>query len=251
MNLLVIGDSCKDIYIYGKCEKMCPDAPVPVMIPLKKIEHLGMAGNVYENLKSLFKNDLDTSIDFITNDEIIFKIRYVDEKTNHMFVRIDEGETNIKRINNLNRINFDKYDIVIISDYNKGFLNEKDINLIGRKSKITFLDTKKKVNNKLVKNISFIKINEIEYNYVDKFYKYNNKTIITLSNRGAKFNNQIFPVEKVDVKDNTGAGDTFLSGLVYSYTKDSNLEKAIEFANKCATIVIQKRGTTIISLNDF
>ena len=27
--ILVIGDSCKDVHIYGKCERMCPDAPVP------------------------------------------------------------------------------------------------------------------------------------------------------------------------------------------------------------------------------
>ena len=36
MKILVIGDSCKDKYIYGLCERMCPEAPVPVFQPIKE-----------------------------------------------------------------------------------------------------------------------------------------------------------------------------------------------------------------------
>ena len=53
MKVLVIGDSCKDVYVYGKCERLCPDAPVPVFMPLRKEENQGMAGNVRRNLQSL------------------------------------------------------------------------------------------------------------------------------------------------------------------------------------------------------
>ena len=51
MKILVIGDSCQDVFIYGKCERLCPDAPVPVFIPLKTKKIGGMAFNVYENIK--------------------------------------------------------------------------------------------------------------------------------------------------------------------------------------------------------
>ena len=47
--ILVIGDSCKDVHVYGKCERMCPDAPVPVFVPTKLKENLGMAGNFLGN----------------------------------------------------------------------------------------------------------------------------------------------------------------------------------------------------------
>ena len=33
--ILVIGDSCTDIFIYGECNRICPEAPVPVFNPIK------------------------------------------------------------------------------------------------------------------------------------------------------------------------------------------------------------------------
>jgi bifunctional ADP-heptose synthase (sugar kinase/adenylyltransferase) len=90
---LVIGDSCLDVYVYYTSNRFCPDAPVPVLNPIRTISSLGMAGNVADNLK-----ELNVEVDFITNTESIKKIRYVDDRTNHMFIRIDEGEFNIKRI---------------------------------------------------------------------------------------------------------------------------------------------------------
>ena len=36
MNVLVIGDSCIDEFVYGKVDRMSPEAPVPVFQPVKK-----------------------------------------------------------------------------------------------------------------------------------------------------------------------------------------------------------------------
>ena len=52
MKILVIGDSCIDKFIYGSCERICPEAPVPVFNPLSSTENIGMAGNVKNNLES-------------------------------------------------------------------------------------------------------------------------------------------------------------------------------------------------------
>ena len=87
MKILVIGDSCKDVHIYGKSERLCPDAPVPIFIPLFTKTNRGMAGNVYNNLKSL-----GMDCDLITNDREITKTRYVEEKTNYIIIRVDSGE---------------------------------------------------------------------------------------------------------------------------------------------------------------
>jgi len=38
MKILVIGDSCKDVFIYGKANRLCPEAPVPVFIPQRKTD---------------------------------------------------------------------------------------------------------------------------------------------------------------------------------------------------------------------
>jgi len=31
MKFLVIGDSCTDRFVYGSCDRLCPEAPVPVL----------------------------------------------------------------------------------------------------------------------------------------------------------------------------------------------------------------------------
>ncbi|GIR20281.1 hypothetical protein CM15mP35_05420 [bacterium] len=53
MKVLVIGDSCEDIFLYGKIERVSPEAPVPVIEPIDKTTNIGMAGNVANNLSSL------------------------------------------------------------------------------------------------------------------------------------------------------------------------------------------------------
>ena len=72
------------------------------------------------------------------------------------------------------------------------------------------------------------------------------KLIITLGHEGCLFREKIFSVEEVEIKEVTGAGDTFMAGLVAEYIKTKNIEKAIIFANQCATKVVQKRGVNIV-----
>ena len=68
MRILVIGDSCTDEFIYCDIERICPEAPVPVLKPTKTTTNPGMASNVVENLKSL-----GAETDIITNDNFIKK----------------------------------------------------------------------------------------------------------------------------------------------------------------------------------
>jgi D-beta-D-heptose 7-phosphate kinase/D-beta-D-heptose 1-phosphate adenosyltransferase len=56
----------------------------------------------------------------------------------------------------------------------------------------------------------------------------------------------MYPVEKVQIRDVSGAGDTFLSGLVAEYVLTNNIEKSILFAQQCATVVVQKPGVSTI-----
>jgi len=245
--ILVVGDSCMDVYVYGKCLRMCPDAPVPVMVPVETITYPGMAGNVVRNIEAL-----GAEITTLTNKEQIHKTRYVDSKTNHMFVRVDTGEEHIARVTDLEKINFRAFDAVVISDYCKGFLEEDDITYIAENSNITFLDTKKVINNIFADKISYIKINESEFakcrGHVSQ--KILDKTIVTISSQGCIHDGKVYPVQKVDVKDNTGAGDTFLAGLAVKFCQTGDIVKAINYANKCATYVVQRKGTTIVNPNE-
>jgi D-beta-D-heptose 7-phosphate kinase/D-beta-D-heptose 1-phosphate adenosyltransferase len=51
--LLVLGDLMLDHYLWGRCERISPEAPVPVVEVQKETSSLGGAGNVAANLTSL------------------------------------------------------------------------------------------------------------------------------------------------------------------------------------------------------
>jgi len=242
--ILIIGDSCEDIYIYGKCDRLCPDAPVPVLIPQKTVKTGGMAMNVYENVKSIYSN-----VEIITNKKIITKTRYVDEKTNQMLVRVDSEKTLIDRVSDLNKINLNEYSLIIISDYCKGFLEKEDIEYICNNHDNVFIDTKK-VLGSYIEKAKIIKINELEFQnninaHVD-MDRFKNNLIVTLGNKGCRYKDNIYPVEKVEIKDMTGAGDTFISTLAVSHIKGNSIEEAIKMANLCSTIIVQHKGVNKI-----
>jgi len=117
VRVLVIGDSCKDVFDYGFCERLAPAAPVPVFVSRTRKSNKGMAGNVFENLINL-----GLECDIITNKKEIVKTRFVDEETNHMIMRLDSGEENLERISNLHLVPFEKYDAIVLTVAHEKFI---------------------------------------------------------------------------------------------------------------------------------
>ena len=245
-NILVIGDSCRDQYTYCHANRLAPDKPVPVlevhgldMVP-------GMAKNVFNNLQRLKPgNKIITN----SNWKEIVKNRYVDEKSNHMFFRVDSSES--PEPINLNSVLeiITEYNYVIISDYDKGFLSEEDISIICASHPNVFLDTKKVLGDWAL-DARYIKINQHEADRSRQWIQSVDRDIIeTRGAAGAVYKNRIYPVKKkVDVLDVSGAGDAFLAGLVMKFAEEKNIHSAINFANRCASSVVQHRGTTLIDL---
>jgi D-beta-D-heptose 7-phosphate kinase/D-beta-D-heptose 1-phosphate adenosyltransferase len=238
--VLLIGDSCEDEYIYGRCERISPEAPVPVMRFSKLETKSGMAGNVCLNLQ-VFGID----ITFLTNSEKIVKTRFIDEKSNQQMLRVD-NEEKIKPL--LLPISTDNFDAVVISDYNKGYLTESKLfELVNQSSCPVFIDSKKTFLPN--KENCFVKINEYEYEKLDSKC-YIDNLIITKGSEGCIYNNTLYPAEKVKVYDVVGAGDTFLAALVYGYLKYANIDKALMLGNKAAAIAVQHPGTYVLTEED-
>ena len=249
INILVIGDSCTDVFTYGDAIRLAPEGPAPVFNPLYSKSNGGMASNVASNISAIGAN-----VKLITQEEEIVKTRYIDERTNFLLLRIDANDkTSSIAKNVLNKIlnnHFDgkKYDAIIISDYCKGFITEEDIELIATRNSSIFLDTKK-ILGEWCNDVTFIKINHTEYDRTKHTIDYlglYGKMIITRSDEGCEYNNVLYPVEKVNIKDVSGAGDTFISGLVCEYIRTNDIVKAIKFAQECATQVVQKKGVCTI-----
>ena len=243
--VLVIGDSCTDVFIYGAIERVSPEAPVPVFNPIRKTENGGMAKNVISNLEAL-----GCDVELVSNKNDIRKVRYVDERSNQMVLRVDENDS-CEEIDTdmLEYVINNKFDAIIISDYCKGFLLEEDIKFICENCDNVFIDTKKQLGDYL-KDVDFIKINELEhkknFEVIPNYPELKNKLIVTQGKHGCIYKDEKHPTTNVPVKDVSGAGDTFLAGLVCEYIKSKDIIKAIKFAQECTTIVVQKHGVATI-----
>ena len=244
--ILLIGDSCQDTYAYGVIDRHCfEERPVkkngtPVLKIDKIIEKSGMARNVFENLLALGQD-----IDFITNKELITKLRLIHKKSNSehsQILRVDYGDT-VDEIDLclLREIDLGIYDCIAISDYNKGFVTESLVEYIVKNySGLVFADSKKTDLSKFENCI--IKINDHEHERVVALPK-NHELIITLGKKGAKWRDSYFKaVDCKNIIDICGAGDTFFSSLIVAYLSTHSFKKSILIANHCASYVLQHTG---------
>jgi D-beta-D-heptose 7-phosphate kinase/D-beta-D-heptose 1-phosphate adenosyltransferase len=235
--VLLIGDKCWDVYVYGEVKRLNPEAPVPILDYKRTETRQGMVWNVYNNLRAFGLN-----VDMMTNEEKIVKTRYIDEKTNQQILRVDE-EVSVQPMSY--DIPEEDYDAVVISDYDKGFITSAKLFDIAYSVKCpVFIDTKKTV---LPEYNCYIKINDIEYSKLNKNY---DNLIVTHGAKGAEYDGVLYPGEKVNVYDVIGAGDTFLAALTFGYLKYGIIQKAIPLANKAAAIAVSHPGTYVLTEED-
>ena len=240
--ILVIGDSSRDVFVYCDALRLCPDVPVPVLNVKSQSENPGMAKNVQMNIKNIWDN-----CDIVTNDNWhdITKTRYVHSASNHTFFRVDIPHK-IPRLD-ISTIDYNAYDLIVISDYDKGFLTEDDINEICWHHANVFLDTKK-ILGVWCQHAHYIKINDFEYQNSKPYLvpEIKHRIIHTMGGDGCEYKGKRYPVNKVEVKDVSGAGDSFMAGLVVEYCRSQDIIKSIEFANKRASEVVTHRGVTVL-----
>jgi D-beta-D-heptose 7-phosphate kinase/D-beta-D-heptose 1-phosphate adenosyltransferase len=259
---VIFGEQCEDIFIYGKVKRLSPEAPVPVFLPTNTVKSQGMAANVENNISEIgHLMYLKTKINFTVNCQFSIneniKTRYVDEKSNHYFLRVDEGDETHSQLhlteNMLHSVR--TADCIVISDYNKGFINETDIVIINNTrnpTSVLIMDTKRLVTQKMLDIVDFFKMNENEFeaniNNLGKevIDRYLEKIIITKGERGATNNNVDYIGKSHTARDVSGAGDTFLAALAVSLTYGLTLKDAIIEANNFASEVVLKRGVSTI-----
>jgi bifunctional ADP-heptose synthase (sugar kinase/adenylyltransferase) len=240
--VLVIGEVCTDIFRYGASNRKSPEGNGPVFVPISEIYGLGMAGNTANNLMAM---GLDVDTYFDKGD--ITKTRYVNKHTNELYLRVDENDTT-DRIDIYDLPDLVRYDVVVISDYCKGFLTEEDIDKIASLHSLVILDTKKRLGD-WCKDIRFIKVNRQEFQNNFGVIKENDwlfeKIICTLDRGGAMYKTNIFKVEMIDSADVSGAGDTFTAGFTKKYLETNNIEQSIEYGNYCAGEVVKEKGVSV------
>lgn len=149
--ILVIGDVVLDHYVFGKVERLNPEAPVPILHVQKEKEMTGAAGNVAKNAAAL--GATVTLIGVVGNDESAKRVKQAAEAENYesrvvvdytrptirknrylvgsqQLLRVDFEETHdiaadveTKLIEEITAAAVD-VDAIIISDYAKGVVTK-------------------------------------------------------------------------------------------------------------------------------
>jgi len=150
-SILVIGDLMIDHYLWGSCERISPEAPVPVVDIKSESTVLGGAGNVINNLVSLGAQVGVLSV--VGSDAVANELKYILDETGaksylteqagrktskksrlmaakSQIVRYDHESKNdisfdsVKKVFSKFQEIINAYDIILLSDYGKGVLTD-------------------------------------------------------------------------------------------------------------------------------
>lgn len=299
--ILIIGDAMLDSYHFGDVNRISPEAPVPVFLEKGERKYSpGGAANVAVNVAAIgvpttfvaiVGNDnyghvlkqqlesatIETKYMLCKDDyRTISKLRYIGPG-NQQILRVDREDTApideellSDFFDGLER-DIERFGLIILSDYLKGFLTEnvtqRIIEIANRYGIVTLVDVKDK-NISKYKNATILKPNRKE---LAELSGRSTRTIdeaiaaamtlceeaccrYVLATLGADGmiltdkNGLISSVRSVasEVYDVTGAGDTSLAYLAAEIIKGTGLEYAMEIANYAAGVQVSKVGTSIV-----
>ncbi|HMV43623.1 MAG TPA: D-glycero-beta-D-manno-heptose-7-phosphate kinase [Leptospiraceae bacterium] len=306
IKLLVVGDAVLDEYLFGEVTRISPEAPVPVVLVKEDKITLGGAGNVIKNLsaigvKSQFyaKCGKDLKADKLKSllheeglgihdlhltesDQIptILKTRVI--ASHQQICRIDREKviplslTEEKKILASYTKSLEECNGVILSDYDKGYFNEKLITQLIQlaKKKKKFIAVDPQVRHFfLYKGISIMTPNhheaggalgrklitdeEVAKATIEIAKKLSTESMmITRGEKGMTLysskTKKVYHIPTVakEVYDVTGAGDTVIS--LYSAFRTagmSDLESTL-VANAGAGVVVEKLGASTVNLDE-
>lgn len=287
VSVLVVGDVMLDHYIIGKVEKISPEAPVPVVNVTEEYTNLGGAGNVARNVKSLGSNvkilgrvgqdsAADKIYDHLNSLEIEHellklsdidttqKIRVIAELRDMQMLRIDKENVNKREYNPsyfYDIIGEKEYDVIIISDYAKGFITEGLMDVIRsyNSDKCPVIVDPKPEHSHMYNEVFMVTPNSKELREMRKLHsipycrflletKGKNGMHLTDNHKNKQYRIEGNPVEVYNV---TGAGDTVVSVIAVGLGMGFSALEMAHVANECASYVVTQTGTTTISKDFF
>lgn len=302
LRAMVIGDAMLDRYIYGSVDRISPEAPVPVLSHQYSETKAGGAANVALNLAAwgcrtsligLTGNDSNAKVlgDLILSqgiDHHFFKngARPTTIKTrivasSHHLLRIDEEsvayltgqeeEDALKYV--LDTIRTEKPDLIVLEDYNKGFLTEKIIaSVIGLAHQLgVFIAVDPKDKNFFCyHNVDLFKPNLREAGQAARRHlkvwelkalcegwqkEMEIRTIaITLGGQGIYLHTEQLdahcrPERSIDVVDVCGAGDAVICSLALGIMSGLPIQESGALANVTGAYVCSHSGVVAVDVN--
>jgi D-beta-D-heptose 7-phosphate kinase/D-beta-D-heptose 1-phosphate adenosyltransferase len=297
--VLVLGDAILDEYLLGDCSRISPEAPVPVLRVSSSRRVLGGAGNTAANVVSLGAqatlitlagNDdggatlkqcaADAGVELLVVDHgrpTLRKTRVVGQ--HQQIVRLDyedihaPGPTVEADINRLVDTSIKACDIVVISDYAKGFLTPALSQSIIRRAHEAGLDVivdPRPQNRDCYAGCDYLTPNWRESRALLRWpdaeptedsasevaralaSELGTNVVLTLGAHGMSFcsrnGNEYFalPTLAREVFDVSGAGDTVVAAFALARAAGADHPAAVELANRAASVVVGKFGTATV-----
>ncbi|MFZ9036012.1 MAG: bifunctional D-glycero-beta-D-manno-heptose-7-phosphate kinase/D-glycero-beta-D-manno-heptose 1-phosphate adenylyltransferase HldE [Francisellaceae bacterium] len=145
--VLVIGDIMLDRYYHGGCDRISPEAPVPVVAVKEVYDRAGGAGNVALNISELkghagicalvgkdhaadelmhFLDDKSITVYFEATDlPTILKLRVLSQKQQLLRMDFEESFATCDKSALIRQVEavIDDYNVLVLSDYGKGTLS--------------------------------------------------------------------------------------------------------------------------------
>ncbi len=290
-----------DKYIYGAVHRISPEAPVPIITKLRESETLGGAGNVARNAISLgARVCLLGGVANDNNGKKITKICKQAKIETHLLpllknticktrmvgngqqlLRLDEeciGElsaTDIQNIMEIVNLLIPKFQIVVLSDYAKGFLHpiliQNIIKCAHGHAKIVVVDPKGSDFSKYA-GADFVTPNRSELSQAAKMPANSNDDIVSAGQQLIQ-NNQIgailatrseeglslitrannvvhYHTNARSVYDVSGAGDTVVATLALGLGVGLPAYLSARLANCAGGVVVEKPGTSTATPNE-
>lgn len=269
-----------DIPVYEKC---LPDACIPGGAANVALNAGALSCGEFQVDLSGITADVELhECDFVNWKTLVWgdsitKHRFVDNTKESILFRLDNKRKFANKEIELFEKQFldcdlSQYSMIIISDYDKGTVTEKVIQHIKLSGVKTIVDSKRydltPFSGFYALNINHdeyaIQVSNKNYTTIESLFDF---VIVTLGAEGAELrqyekfrsdcfmytvHTEKFPVKAVSVVDVTGCGDTFTAALAIGLMRDfEDIRNATRFANTCASLAVQKFGTTRISKWDF
>jgi len=301
--VLIIGDIMLDTYVKGEHHRMSPEADCPILNQTNIEHRLGGAANVALNLLHLGQNPIligligddkngHTLKSKCQNEDINYhlfldkdrpttsKKRFIDD-TYKQYLRVDDewtndiaGDLEKEVLHYLDSFDFSDIELIIIQDYNKGFLTEKIINkiqIISDTHSIKLCVDPKHNHFQLLSQCDLFKPNlselskylkaelnprfdEIDSAISNSTLNQKNDIIVTLSEAGIYYKSEaesgIINGQNIENADVSGAGDTVIAILGLLLISGLPIKKTAFIANKCGAKVCQMKGISTIKLTD-
>ncbi len=310
VRVLVVGDTILDRFQYGAVARMSPEAPVPVFCPDHACEMPGGAGNTAVNLAALgcrvrlltrTGTDADSRrlLQLLAQSKVAtFSVHQTHVKTsvktrivagNGQLIRIDDEDVCVleehleEKIINEFQVSIKKNDVVVLSDYGKGFLTEKMtsrfVSMCKKYGKTLIVDPKG-VNYRKYRGVTIIKPNlseisavtgvrfdPLQKDFIESLTREAKKAIahlgiggmlITLGEYGMLYvpsgrsmRGGVRLLARVrEVFDVSGAGDTTIAALAAALGVGASMRDAMEIANVAAGIAVGKSGTATVTASE-